>query len=104
MIVAQSVLDTEYVLVPVAAVFNGALYNPTGDAVAFAFMVSGNPGVSDWHTGEWENTGVATYAARCLVGPANGGVALPVGTYSLWVKITDAPEIPVNEVGILSIT
>ena len=103
----QSVLATQYVLVPVSATKNGAAYNPTADTVQFAFMSNPvqQPGVSDWVSGSWET--VATnvlypYNARCLVGPT-GSTVLTLGTYVMYVKITDSPEIPVETAGQLTI-
>ena len=38
------------------------------------------------------------YHAKCLVGPG-GAVALGIGTYIIYLKITDNPEIPFDTVG-----
>lgn len=100
----QSVLSTVYVQVLVKSTVHGAPYNPSADAVALAFIVgSGNPGPSDWHSGSWDPTGPIQWVAQCLVGPGAGGVSLSVGTYNVWVRVTDNPEIPVVEVGQLVI-
>ena len=99
--ISLSVLSTEYVRVPIAATVNNAPYNPTNDVVQFAFTTGGDPVAGDWHAGVWDS-GNAPYVAQCLVGP--GGVALTVGTWVIWVKITDNPEIPVRQVGQLAIT
>lgn len=95
-----SVLATEYVKSRVTATVGCVAYNPTGDVVEVAFPA---PGVSPtvWSVGSWETCGT-TYYARILVGPA-GTVTLPVGTYTMWLRITDAPEIPVMEAGTLRI-
>jgi hypothetical protein len=91
------VLDTRYVAIPLSATgTDGSPINPTSDTVQFAFMPPGtNPGSGDWHAGSWATTANGGYQAQCLVGPANGGVSLTVGTYVIWVKATDNPEIPV---------
>lgn len=103
----QSSLATLEIQVPVSAILNGvAGYNPTSDAVAFAFMPPGvNPGVSDWKTGSWTTNPGPTYMAQCLVGPGAGGVALAVGVYVIWLRVTDSPEvfIPAGGVGTLTI-
>jgi hypothetical protein len=100
-----SSLSTEYVQVPVSATVNGVAINPTSDPVQFAFMAAGNPGLTDWHTGSWSTVAPTTYLAQCLVGPGNGGVPLLAGsTYAIWVKVTDSPEVPVRQVGLLKIT
>lgn len=104
--ITRSVLDTEYLVYPVAFVIGGVAQNPTGDPVAFAFMPSpanANPGVTDWKTGTWITTGTGTYMAQVLVGPANGGTPLPVGTYNVWIRITDMPEVPIQQIDLLSI-
>lgn len=100
--ISLSVLSTEYIRVPIAATVNNFPYNPTGDVVAFAFTTGANPASGDWHPGLWDSTN-APYVAQCLVGPS-GGVALTVGTWVIWVKITDNPEVPVRAVGQLAIT
>lgn len=102
--ITMSVLSTQYVMVPVDTTANGAPYNPTADVVQMAFMLTppgSNPGVSDWKTASWVTTSSGNYTVRCLVGPA--GTALAVGNYNVWIKITDNPEVPVQNVGILSI-
>jgi hypothetical protein len=42
------------------------------------------------------------YIAQCLVGP-DGGVTLATGTYTIWVKVTDNPQVPVEPVDLLQI-
>ncbi len=101
-----SSLSLEYVRLPVSAKDSGAVVNPTADAVAMAFMASGPPAGGDWKTASWETdatTTPPTYYARCLVGPG-GTVPLAPGTYMIWLKITDAPEIPARPVAPITIT
>lgn len=105
--VTRSTLDTEYLPYPVNAILGGVPYNPTADAVAFAFMpqpANNNPGSGDWHTGTWATTGSNTYTAQILVGPANNGTPLAVGIYNVWIKITDNPEVPIIQIDTLTIT
>ena len=67
---------------------------------------SGPPAGGDWKTASWETdatTTPPTYYARCLVGPG-GTVPLAPGTYMIWLKITDAPEIPARPVAPITIT
>lgn len=105
--ISISSLSTEYIQVEVTATVNGSSpYNPTGDQVQMAFIASGNPESGDWHTGAWQTLSSSAgpvYLAQCLVGPS-GGVALLAGTYGVWLKVTDNPEIPVRQVGILQVT
>lgn len=101
----KSRLDTSYVQVPIQAIFNGEAYDPMGDVVQLAFMTSwALPSDADWNTGAWSvSTAPGIYLAQCLVGPSNGGVDLDVGTYTIWVQITDDPEIPVINAGTLAV-
>lgn len=99
---ALSAQSTVYVKVPVTATVNGAAVDPTTDTVALAFPVSGvTPASDDWHTGSWETSGTTHYA-RLLVGP-NGALNLAAGSFDVWVKVTDNPEQPVNQVDTLTI-
>lgn len=95
-----SSLSTEYLRYTVTATVNGIPYNPSGDTVSFAFPASGvSP--STWYTGSWEQVGT-TYVARILIGP--GGQAISGGTYDVWIKVTDSPEIPVRKIDTLTIS
>lgn len=104
----MSHLATEYVLIPVVATKSGLPYNPVADAVQFAFMPTPTqvPQVSDWVTGSWDTNTTNVlypYSAKCLVGPA-GTVALGIGSYIIYIKITDSPEIPVLVGGQLQVS
>jgi hypothetical protein len=97
-------LSKEFVKVPVAATLNGVGYDPSGDVVSLAFVVRGGPDPAggDWVSGSWEPDGSGGWLARTLVGP--GAKVLPVGTYEVWVKVADNPEVPVRSVGVLQVT
>ena len=98
-----SALSTEYLRYKVTATTNGQAINPTTDAVAFAFAPEGsNPG--SFTAGTWETDAGGTYVARCLVGPANNGLTPGTGTYVLWIKITDSPEVPVRRIDTVTFT
>jgi hypothetical protein len=104
--VSMSRLSLQYILVPVNATKSGEPYNPTGDAVNFAFLLNpgGVPQVSDWVAGSWDTLQNYNYpyAVKCLVGPG-GAADLASGTYVVWVQIIDSPEIPVLIAGQLQI-
>jgi hypothetical protein len=104
--VTQSVLSTQLLQVQVT-VKNPTTYNPTSDAVQFAFTPQTYPETSPsspyWVTGSWSTYPGPAYWAQALVGPS-GGTALSVGTYQVWVKITDSPEVPVLQPCLLTIT
>ena len=98
-VIGMSHLSTEYVLIPVTATKSGVAYNPTGDVVKLAFMPTPTqvPQVSDWVSGSWDTdtTNVLyPYSAKCLVGPT-GTTTLGIGTYIIYIQITDNPEVPV---------
>lgn len=89
-------LSTVFIKSRIVATKNGVFYNPTADVVEVAFMAPGvDPAGPDWHAASWE-TAATSYYARLLVGPV-GGLVLAVGTYHMWIRITDAPEVPVLE-------
>ena len=100
-----SSLSTEYLQIPVTAPDN-----PTSDVVQFAFipvMAARNPAEADWHAGAWATVtpfGNTAYQAQILIGPENSGLELGVGTYVIWLSVTDSPEIPVSTAGYLQIT
>lgn len=96
MSVVISDLSTVFIKSRIVATKNGTSYNPTGDVVEIAFKLPGvDPTAPDWHAASWETAGTSYYA-RLLVGPA-GGLVLTVGTYKMWIRITDSPEVPVLE-------
>jgi hypothetical protein len=99
-----SVLSTQYVIVPLTILGPGAP-NPTSDPVSFAFKAAGtDPSGTDWISGEWvPETLNGQYLMQCLVGPS-GGTSLAIGSYVIWNKITDSPEVPVFQSGVLAIT
>jgi len=90
----------EYVRIPISAYEAGSLVDPTSDAIEMAFTTGADPVANDWKTASWEtdsSTTPTTYYARLAVGPG-GSVTLTVGFYTVWVRVTDNPEIPVIEV------
>lgn len=101
-------LSTIYAVIPVGATKAGSAYNPTSDTVQFAFMPTPTqtPVTADWVSGVWETAAtnvIYPYNAKCLVGPS-GATALTLGSYNMYMKITDSPEIPVFVVGTLAIS
>lgn len=96
-------LATSLQYVPVIVTAMGG--NPTTDVVAMAFTTSGEPQPGDWKSATWDTTtalGANQYLAQCLVGPG-GTVQLAAGQYSIWVKVTDNPEVPILPAGTLGI-
>jgi hypothetical protein len=106
--IGQSHLATMYILIPVTATKAGVAYNPTGDTVQFAFMPTPTqvPQNTDWAAGSWETDTadiLFPYSAKCLVGPS-GTITLGIGTYIIYLKISDNPETPVLIAGQLQIS
>jgi hypothetical protein len=105
--IGMSQLATMYVLIPVTATKAGVPYNPTGDTVQFAFMPTPTqvPQNADWVSGSWETDTsevLYPYLAQCLVGPS-GTITLGIGTYIIYLKVSDNPETPVLITGQLEI-
>lgn len=97
-----SELSTRYMRCAVSATDSGVPIDPTAGTVEFAFMTgTAQPGDLDWKVGSWETTS-SDYFGRCLIGP-EGTVALPAGTYTVWIKLVLAPETVVESVGDLNI-
>jgi hypothetical protein len=97
--ISLSQLSTQYIIVPVSATVAGISYNPTSDIVQFAFMPTATqvPQSGDWVTGVWETESsniLYPYLALCLVGPA-GTINPGIGTYVVYIRIQDNPEVPV---------
>ncbi len=97
----------EYVRVDITARSEGLPLDPTADTVQMAFTLDGAvPTSSDWNVAIWQTdttTTPPTYTALCLVGPG-GTVELAEGEWSVWVKVTDSPEVPVVPInGLLTV-
>lgn len=108
MTITLSGASLQYVQASILATVGGNPFNPTGDAVQFAFLTGTTaPTLADWKTGSWDGAAPRppgnAYLAQCLVGPG-GTVTLTPGTYTMWIKILDSPEVPVINVGLLTIT
>jgi hypothetical protein len=106
--IGMSHLSLKYYIVPVSATRAGSAYNPTGDTVQFAFMPTATqvPTPSDLVSGSWEtNTSsiLFPYNAKVLVGPG-GTITLGIGTWIVYQKTSDSPEIPFDIVGQLQIS
>jgi hypothetical protein len=104
--VSISRLSLQYLTVPVQATKAGGAYNPTSDVVQFAFVDSNGsvPTSGMWVAGNWVTLPNYSYpyAAQCLIGPG-GSTAPTTGTYTIWMQITDSPEVPVLIAGQLQV-
>lgn len=97
-----------YVRARVSARASGAAVNPTSDTVAVAFETTDAApaaAAASWKSATWDtdtSTTPTTYRAQCLVGPS-GTVNLSAGTYYMFVKVTDSPEVPIMYSGIVQV-
>lgn len=93
--------STEYVHITVTAP-TGVDVTSTPPKIAILPMSNRtNPGVADWHTGDW----ASATEARLLVGPDGGALTLTTGDYRVWVSV-DPPgsENIVRLSGYLNVT
>jgi hypothetical protein len=106
----QPATSVNYVQVQVIATLDGAAYDPTGDAVAVAFVPQPqygpppDPASGQWNTAGWETDPGPVYWASCLTGPSGGGVSLTAGAYAVAVMVTDDPAVPVMWGPVLVVT
>lgn len=107
--VTLSSLSKEFVKVRVSGRRGGAVIDPTGYTVEFAFTAAATPATepdeADWVVGSWETDATQEnhYHARCLVGPS-GAITLANGTHDVWVRFDDTLERPVRRVGRIIVT
>jgi hypothetical protein len=78
--------------------------DPTATAPQFALIPDTEPDAGDWVAGSWDSAGYSLGAAWALTPTVSGegeggGIELPDGVYSMWVKVTGAGgEVPVKRV------
>ena len=102
-----SSLTREFFRVPVAATENGVQVDPTADTVEFAFETTKAAEPAAWVAGSWETDATGpdpVYFGRIEVGLAPAAFPLVDGEYWAWIKITDAPEIPIRQVAKVVVT
>ena len=93
--------------IPVTVTSPPVAYDPTGDTVQFAFTPLGYPVTSPtaWVSGSWVTFPGPAYWAQCLIGPGTAAAtALTIGTWQVWLQISDNPEVPVLQPTLLTIT
>lgn len=87
--------SVEYVKVPVTP---PAGIDITAQPVSIAVTdAAARPVAADWKTASWDGN-----VAKTLIGP--GVLALAPGSYKVWVKVTDSPEVPVMAAGTITVT
>jgi len=81
--------------------------DPTGSVVAFAFTQD-NTRPTTWTAGAWTSTwsgGRATATTPTIGGATSGAtVELAAGTWLAWVRVTDSPEVPVRQCGVVRLS
>lgn len=89
-----SALSTEYLTVPFTADVTAASI----DGVELALLPNDDPPIE----ADWVTATIVGETARVLVGPLE--IPLTKGSWRVWVRITDTPEIPVEMAGIITVT
>ena len=75
--------------------------DPTSFPVFFAFRLRNTTAPLAFTPGQWTTN--SQYFAKILVGPGVGGLTLAKGDYEVWLKIGAGTEIPVRQIGTLSL-
>ena len=84
----RSVLSGDPVAFTVTGSHNGAVYDPRSGIAEAAFLPAwGDPQSGDWHPCTWDVTTTRQY--RALIDPGAGGLALTIGQYYAWFRLTD---------------
>lgn len=102
---SQDSESKEFVNAKIGAEDAGVPADISGDTVEFAFTLRDDKPTT-WLPGAWASTtplADGRYTARCMVGPG-GVITLAPGTYTVTVRVTDDPEIPVIPCGQIIIT
>lgn len=98
-----SSLSKEYLVVPVKTNPGGVAVNTAIATVEFAFLAGGEPQEADWKNGEWTSSGQTDYA-RVLIGPGSTAGALSDGNYTVWLRVSQSPEVVVRPAGSLTVS
>lgn len=72
------------------------------DAMTVAISLSSN-GVHNWVTATWTGTAAVTRTARTS-SPVDFSTLTKGKTYSVYVKLTDSPEVPIIAAGSLTVS
>lgn len=97
-----SVTAKKYILIPVKAKDDNGIINPTPYTVALAFLAQETQpnGLTTWYTASWVTvvrSGFPTiYKAKLLIGPG-GAIALTVGSWDVWIRVSHPVEVPVEK-------
>lgn len=96
---SQPSISLEYAKVDVVA---DETLGPQTVELALMTTYGTKPSSGDWRAATWLGQAGTSRSAGVLVGP--GGLALPVGMYYLWFRITSAPEVPARYAGTFEVT
>lgn len=92
MTIRRTETSQEFIRVTVAATKGGDDFDPTGDDVQMALPIEGQP-PTVWIDAVWETEGPPWVAH--IPATDDDFPEVEVGTYDVYVKITDDPEVPV---------
>lgn len=87
--------SVEYLKVPITAPADVTLGTQTVEMAVLSPET--RPIEDDWNTAEWADS----TTARLLLGP--GALPLAAGTYKVWLRLTDTPEVPVLTAGTITV-
>lgn len=100
--VSIPVSSSQFLAADITAIAGGVTENPTSFPVDIAFIAGPTqPQSSDWISASWASMFGPPYIAQIMVGP-NGHV-LPPGTYKIWARVSNPPQVPVIPVGFVTI-
>lgn len=91
-------VSIEYLHVPVTA---SVLLD--AQTVELTVLTGAPDETTSWIAATWTGDAATTRTARLLIGPGTQ-VPLATGTWQVWVRVTDTPEVPVRSAGTLKIT
>lgn len=70
--------------------------------LAFLSSYTAEPSGGDWHAATWLTPAGTTRTAGVLIGP--GALVLAEGTWNVWWRLTDTPEVPARKAGRITIS
>ncbi|MGH3095114.1 MAG: hypothetical protein ACRDMV_03840 [Streptosporangiales bacterium] len=94
-------ISIEYLHVPVNA--SVTLDEQTVEITALTGQGTVPDASTTWTTAEWTGDAGESRTARILIGP-DADLELAAGSYTVWCRVHDDPEVPVRAAGPLKLT
>ncbi len=106
--------SVETVRIPFASLTTaGLLEDPTASTVEIGFSADRETEPATWNTAAWETSEKirltvggtiveSPYKATILIG--TGATDLAQGLHAMWLRVTDAPEVPIRFAGFIEVT